>query len=125
MGSRPDGNWGRHSGRRPITVVDSIDTQADSRVASSSVGGFHSQGRRTVVRRAFRRPVGRRPHLTPTTGGGPMARRLARRYLPAAVVVLSAMLLSAPARADTVTQWNQLVVSALAADSNQGSSAVV
>jgi hypothetical protein len=54
-----------------------------------------------------------------------MARRLARRSLPAAVVVLSAMLLSAPARADTVTQWNQLVVSALVADGNQGSSAVV
>jgi hypothetical protein len=41
-----------------------------------------------------------------------------------AVAVLSTMLLTAPARADTVTQWNQIATSALVAD-GQGSSAVV
>ena len=41
-----------------------------------------------------------------------------------AVAVLSMMLLAAPARADTVTQWNQIATSALVAD-GQGSSAVV
>jgi hypothetical protein len=40
-----------------------------------------------------------------------------------AVAVLSMMLLAAPARADTVTQWNQIATSALVAD-GQGSSAV-
>ena len=41
-----------------------------------------------------------------------------------AVALLSTMLLSAPARADTVTQWNQLATNALVGD-GQGSSAAV
>jgi hypothetical protein len=42
----------------------------------------------------------------------------------AAVVVLSTMMLSAPARADTVTQWNQIAGNALFAD-GQGAPALV
>jgi hypothetical protein len=53
-----------------------------------------------------------------------MGTSYARCRAVAAVVVLSTMLLSAPARADTVTQWNQLATNALAGD-GQGSSAVV
>jgi hypothetical protein len=40
----------------------------------------------------------------------------ARRGMFAVVAVLSAMLLSAPARADTVTQWNAIATNALVAD---------
>ncbi|HKE79591.1 MAG TPA: vanadium-dependent haloperoxidase [Solirubrobacteraceae bacterium] len=53
-----------------------------------------------------------------------MSTRSARRCAVAAVAVMSTMLLSAPARADTVTQWNQFATNALVAD-GQGSSAVV
>lgn len=53
-----------------------------------------------------------------------MGTRYARCRLIAAVAVLSTIVLSAPARADTVTQWNQLATNALVAE-NQGSSAVV
>jgi hypothetical protein len=40
----------------------------------------------------------------------------ARRGILAVVAVLSATLLSAPARADTVTQWNEIATNALVAD---------
>lgn len=53
-----------------------------------------------------------------------MRTRCARYCAVAAVALLSAMLVSAPARADTITQWNELAMGALAADA-QGSSAVI
>ena len=53
-----------------------------------------------------------------------MSRRGARSWLVVAVVALSTMLLSTPARADMVTEWNQLAATALTGD-GQGSSAVV
>jgi len=40
----------------------------------------------------------------------------ARRGILAVVIMLSAMLVSAPARADTVTQWNAIATNALVAD---------
>src|SRR4051812_642202 len=46
------------------------------------------------------------------------------RLAAATVAVLSTMLLAAPARADTVTTWNELTIGALAAD-GQGASANV
>jgi hypothetical protein len=54
----------------------------------------------------------------------PMRTRCARYRVIAVVAVLSTMLVSVPARADTVTDWNQLAIGALAAD-GQGSSASV
>ena len=56
--------------------------------------------------------------------GGADGTSLRRFRAFAAVAVLGMMLLAAPARADTVTQWNQIATSAGVAD-GQGSSAVV
>jgi hypothetical protein len=61
---------------------------------------------------------------TENRGENQMGTRYARCRVVAAVAVLSTMLLAAPARADTVTQWNQLATNALVGD-GQGSSAVV
>jgi hypothetical protein len=52
-----------------------------------------------------------------------MSAHLARRGMLVAVAVLSTMLLSAPARADTVTQWNAIAANALVAD-GQGAAAL-
>ncbi|HEY6759867.1 MAG TPA: vanadium-dependent haloperoxidase [Baekduia sp.] len=49
-----------------------------------------------------------------------MSAHHARRGMLVAVAVLSTMLLSAPARADTVTQWNEIAANALLRDANQG-----
>jgi PAP2 superfamily len=51
-----------------------------------------------------------------------MSAHHARRGMLVAVAALSTMLLSAPARADTVTQWNAIAVNALVAD-GQGATA--
>ena len=53
-----------------------------------------------------------------------MGTRFGRCRAVAAVALLSTMLVAAPARADTVTQWNEFAATALAGD-GQGSSAVV
>jgi len=53
-----------------------------------------------------------------------MAKRMSRCRVVAAVAVLSTMLLATSARADTVTDWNELATNELVAD-GQGASALV